>query len=315
MRHAAVRLGTRIERLMRPTLARWGYEPQAALMARLGPIDLRGVMDDPVAALVRTAGLRFVIDIPLERCRGHRAAAFSCQPGAGHPYVETAVGLAQGRVTGYADSPVAQYYRHFQPPSAAAYLGIEPTHDLLRAPAAAMFLPWEEAPAPGVQARRAAALARENASHGRVLGAEHGYHHFGPVSEAKGALEIARLERVLETIRREGFRLLPGPDGLSRARILTSGADFVAMVTSGHHRTAAVAALGHTAAALWPLPGIVRREQAAGWPAVRAGIMSLDQALAVFDRVFAGRQPAALAPGYWQAIGARARPAASTAAE
>lgn len=112
-------------------------------------------------------------------------------------------------------------------------------------------------------------------------------------------MEIGRLASVLERIRAEGFRLLDGPQGLPRARILSAGETFAAVVFNGQHRIAALAALGATAAPVWPLPDTVRREAVLTWPGVQAGLFTPGQALAVFDRILEGRQPDCLGSGYW----------------
>jgi hypothetical protein len=114
------------------------------------------------------------------------------------------------------------------------------------------------------------------------------------VSAAKGALEIARLNRLLRKISEEGFRLLPGRTGLCRALILSSGAEHRAVLAIGQHRAAALAALGDDALPVWPLPQPVRREEVAAWPGVARGVFSPEAALEIFDRVFDGRQPAGL---------------------
>lgn len=281
-------------------LARLGFERRREMLERLPPVDFRGILADPVEALKRAEGLRFVIDIPLLECRGHRAAAFPCVPGHGHPYLETARELLAGSIDGYRGSTLERYYRNFRPETAAENLGIDATNPGLQAHPSVTNLPWDPPPAAGALLSERAAIACENRGHGRALGAEHGYHHFGPVSGEKGALEIERLAAVLERIRSEGFRLLEGRSGLPRAVILSAHGRIRALVTNGQHRVAVRAALGADMLPVWPLPGIVRREAVQTWPAVQAGLFSSTQALAVFDRIFEGSQPACLEAGYWR---------------
>jgi hypothetical protein len=293
------RLARRLRRILRPAAGRLGYVRPDEVLHDLPPADFRGLGLHPAEALARAGGLRFVLDLPLAWCRGHRAAAFACAPGAMHPYLETARALLADGGMAWAGSPLHRFHRHFRPRDAAELLGIEATHPALKAPPEAAFFPWETPPTPEALARRRADLEAENRSHGLALDAGHGFHHFGPVSDEKGRLELTRLTRVLAAIRDEGFRLLPGPSGLCTARILCRGEDWRALVVNGQHRVAALAALGHDAAPMLPLPGPVRREEAETWPGVRAGVFTPAQALAVFDRVFAARQPAALARAYF----------------
>lgn len=308
---AGGRLARRLRRILRPAAGRLGYVLPDEALHDLPPADLSGLGLHPAEALARMRGLRFVLDLPLAWCRGHRAAAFACEAGAMHPYLETARALLEDEGLGWTDSPLFRYYLHFRPRNAAEHLGLEAAHPALEAPPEAAFFPWETPPSPEALAKRRAALEAENRSHGLALDAGHGFHHFGPVSEKKGRLELIRLARILAAIRDEGFRLLPGPSGLCTARILCRGEDWRALVVNGQHRVAALAALGHRTAPIFPLPEVIRREEALSWAGVRAGAFTLAQAHAVFDRLFAARQPPALAPAYFgTAAGAESRAAA-----
>lgn len=296
------RLVRRLRRILRPAAGRLGYVPIDEVLHDLPPADLRGLGLHPADASARTRGLRFVLDLPLAWCRGHRAAAFACEAGVMHPYLETARALLADEGLAWPDSPLFRYYLHFRPRNAAEHLGLEATHPALEAAPEAAFFPWETPPSAEALARRRSALAAENRSHGFSLDAGHGFHHFGPVSEKKGELELVRLARILAAIRDQGFRLLPGASGLCTARILCRGGDWRALVVNGQHRVAALAALGHRTAPIFPLPDVIRREEASNWAGVRAGVFTLAQAHAVFDRVFAARQPPALAPAYFGAL-------------
>ena len=116
-----------------------------------------------------------------------------------------------------------------------------------------------------------------------------------------GATALESIERDLPDVIVTDL-VMPGKDGLARAQILCHADDFVALVTKGHHRVAALSALGHANAPFWPLPEMVRREEATDWPGVRSGIFTLEQALAVFDRMFAGKQVLELATAYLPAV-------------
>ena len=265
------------------------------------PLELRNFGMHPLEAQAHAGDRRFVLDLPLADCRGHRSAAFPCVSDAGHPYLETARSLLARPDVPYEATLLARYYRCFQPNSAAAYLGIEPDKPALRARPECAVFPWEPPPPEAIAVLRRAELERENRSHGADLSFDHGFNHFGPTTPAKGMLEIARLTAILARLQAEGFRLLPGHSGLPRALFLVTGDDWRALITNGQHRIAAAAALGATTAPFWPLPKAIRREEAETWPAVAGGIFTLAQALEIFDRLFAGRQPAALDPAYWTA--------------
>lgn len=72
-----------------------------------------------------------------------------------------------------------------------------------------------------------------------------------------------------------------------------------AIVETGRHRMAALAALGHETAPVWLPSKVVRREEVSAWPGVVAGVFTRKDALAIFGRLFAARQPAALDAACW----------------
>ena len=71
----------------------------------------------------------------------------------------------------------------------------------------------------------------------------------------------------------------------------------VLMIANGQHRLAALTALGNSNCPIIVgvqhdrSPFVVRRGDIDRWPLVRLGVFSRLQALAVFDRIFEGRQP------------------------
>lgn len=65
---------------------------------------------------------------------------------------------------------------------------------------------------------------------------------------------------------------------------------------TGHHRLAAITALGHPFVDIEVnkeiCGGIFRREEAGFWPPVQAGYLTYGEATALFDRMFDGEPPA-----------------------
>jgi hypothetical protein len=264
-------------------------------------VDLRALGLDSEEVVRRAQGARFIIDIPLADCRGQGMLAFPCVPGAGHPMVETARLLLDRPDLTFEATPLCSFYDLHQPQSAADHLGLHNGHaELDRSPAVAAF-PWAAPAPPDEEARRRRLLAQENEKHGADFGPEDGFCHFGPISRRRGAFELDRLRRVLFSIREDGFRFGAGEDGLCAAHLLVDGADRRALIQSGQHRIAALAALGYETAPLWLLPRPIRRNEAGDWLGVRAGVFTVEQGLAVFDRVFAGRQPEPTRPAAFEA--------------
>ncbi|MBP7001009.1 hypothetical protein [Amaricoccus sp.] len=226
------------------------------------------------------------MDAPLAHCRGLGPAAFAITRESGHPLVETCIALLSDPELDYERSPLARFHAAFQPRNAAEIMGLPSSHAGLQGAPETWRFPWMSASARNVQKRK-----RLSPKH-REKGA--GFAYFGPTSPEKGRSDLARLKAVVAAISADGFRLLPGVDGLVRAEILSSGAEWRARVQVGQHRTAALAALGGTAVPIWPQPVVVRREEAADWPAVRDGVVTREEALDIFDRMFEAVQPAAL---------------------
>lgn len=80
--------------------------------------------------------------------------------------------------------------------------------------------------------------------------------------------------------------------------MLDEDRNYAVLVFRGHHRIAALAALGYVEAPIRikmkSAMGIVRRSEVDAWPHVRRGYFTREQALAVFDRLLSGQQPEAL---------------------
>jgi hypothetical protein len=289
-------LRRRLRRGLRSTLASaFDLIPAEDATHLLAPVDLRGLGLDAEAALARAGKARFVIDLPLADCRGNKTMGFPCVPGAGHPFVETARLLLVSPDLPYEQTPLHAFYQRHRPRTAAEHLGLACTHpDLARHPSTTAY-PWAPPPTPNEEARRRARIRAENRRHGLDFGPDDGFAHFGPITARRGRFELSRLRRLVADVRARGFRIGADRDGVCSAHLLIDGAERRALIENGQHRIAVLGALGRRSAPIWVLPHPVRRSQVATWPGVRAGVFTRDQALAVFDRLMAGRQPEALA--------------------
>lgn len=289
-------LRRRLRRGLRSTLAStFDLIPAEDATHLLAPVDLRGLGLDAEAALSRAGNARFVIDLPLADCRGNKTMGFPCVPGAGHPFVETARLLIASPDLPYEQTPLHDFYQRHRPRTAAEHLGVACSHpDLARHPSTTVY-PWAPPPTAREESRRRARIRAENQRHGVDFGPDDGFAHFGPITARRGDFELARLRRLVLGVRDQGFRIGADRDGVCSAHLLIDGAERRALIENGQHRIAVLAALGRHTAPIWVLPRPVRRSQVASWPGVRAGVFTRDQALDVFDRLMAGRQPDALA--------------------
>jgi hypothetical protein len=123
---------------------------------------------------------------------------------------------------------------------------------------------------------------------------------WGPVSEAKAAFEFCRIESVTHSLMQHGFVPKANLGEQIWVRLLTSGRRSVAWVYSGHHRTAALAALGYETAPVYVMRQVFRRDEVSSWPGVASGAFTPEAALAIFDMAFEGRSdpwPGCVLPG------------------
>jgi hypothetical protein len=98
--------------------------------------------------------------------------------------------------------------------------------------------------------------------------------------------EFGWLERALARIRRDGYQ----PERFGFVHVITLRADTDAhLMLDGNHRVAAMAALGESTVRVVQI-GIVRKDAAERWPAVRTDKVSRDDALAIFGAYFRRRE-------------------------
>ncbi len=98
--------------------------------------------------------------------------------------------------------------------------------------------------------------------------------------------EYAHHEESLSAMRTAGY--LPDRFGYITARELR-GERSAYLVTDGNHRLSALSALGHSTVTIRLLRGLaIRRDRAARWPLVDAGLMTKEDALHVFDAYIHG---------------------------
>ena len=71
--------------------------------------------------------------------------------------------------------------------------------------------------------------------------------------------------------------------------------EWAVWIDNGNHRVSAMASLQYEEVPIILRPRkTIRRSEADKWPAVREGVMTEEEAREVFDRIFEGRQPAAV---------------------
>jgi len=231
-------------------------------------------------------------EIPVSRCR---SSLLGFKPDQS-PFFNTLKAYERGR-TSFQQSPLATYYRQFQPKTMADVLGFK-SETLDRFHAMATVMPWSHVH-PHQRFERFCVnssdpgglfLSKEGAQHGLQPGKDYGCQFFGPVSDAHGELEFQRLISVYERISEDGFQ--PQQFGYIHGEFLIDGNNWVWIAIGGKHRFAVLSALGFERIpianrARWSAM-FVRRSEVDFWPNVRNGLFSRDEALDVFDRFMVG---------------------------
>ena len=290
--------------MMKRLLPGWLQGKMVARLERAGffqahrtpPIDFRGMLNDPLEALRRSAGRPVLIDVPLSLCRSLLPVSFPCTRDSGHPLIETALGILEGTVTSNAGSPLQQYFQRFQPANLAELMGLTDKHSCLatRLSPYAFVFPWIGTPGGKTMRRRLGRIHSENKAHHAKMAGKHGWVTCGPVSPEKANLEYSRLASLLAAIQRNGYQRTDDRDGDICGIVLVGDDGYVIGISPGQHRVACLVALGYEMAPVrigHTRTHIVRRNEVKSWPAARDGFYSPEQALEVFDRVYAGRQP------------------------
>lgn len=257
-------------------------------------VDLRGLTDDPLKAAYLSPEQKFLLDVDLDKCLGLHGAAFSCAATGAHPFVRTLRAYAAGLCKDYAGSDLREFYDRFQPESAAQALGLsgDDMHPELSARSAfASTLPWDFLSPQENENVLKSICNQDYADNGFALTADAGWKAWGPVSDEAGEAEFARLLHVFNSLQASGYHRHSALDGDIEGQLLAHGSDYRVMISRGQHRIAALAAVGAGSAPIRLLPKTISRADVRLWPNVERGFFTVEQALAVFDRVFEGRQP------------------------
>lgn len=253
---------------------------------------------DPIALIYRSAGNPILINVPIEHCRLNIFLSLRCTAASPSPFVQTLSDYLSGRVRTYRTSALESFYRHYQPESARDFMGIpmsdNPSLTTL-SPFAAIW-PWSTEDPIVRQSGWRDWTTHENATYGSRLDWTDGNPYFGPVSLAKGEFEYQRSINVLKFMQcnRPQARN-PNQDNISAfclIRQLGTATQARYVINGGNHRVAALVALGRRFVPIQIGPArdpcVIHRQDADHWPAVTRGIITKQEAIAMFDRAFDG---------------------------
>jgi hypothetical protein len=276
-------------------------------LSYMRPLDLRDLKGsvDPMEEVSVTGRRWCIIEVPLTHCR--TSLGFPFTPASLQPFVRTVRSYVNGQASSYSESPLKEYYEHFQPKNIWELLDLsgEPHPDLLKFPPWAYVRPWEKTSLAKKLHARITARTRDNISRGADLSFEHGGTGFGPVSMQKGQLEFRVLARLSESIQRRGYIRNNRPDGdVTAIPLVNERGEVRYVIRSGKHRTAVLTALGFERIPLRiSFLGKSRAAEADHWPHVKDGLFTPEQAATLFQRLFEGRPPRNALPPSWLAGG------------
>lgn len=253
------------------------------------PPELPRLFQNPVDALFHLYGGKpasFVCAI--DRCVAINGLNF--RDDGWHPYTATLLEYARGETSGYQGSSLQHYYERWQPKNIReAFLELPRDRELENAPSHLVNLyPWSAKSVAEADETMKAACYRDHVEHGRpdITVAEHGYNGHGPVSEDVMRLEFDRLVRVYESLAAHGYRREYGD---IRVLAVRRGDEYRFILSGGgHHRTAAMKALGYRTVSVTfnNLPTIFDAADIPRWAQVIDGIWSERMARAYVDHMF-----------------------------
>lgn len=269
--------------------------------------DLRGTGADPLSAYYDHGGGPCLIEVELAHCRWNGFSNLAFGADSDHPLVRTALEFAEGKYTTYEGSYLQWYWSAWKPANLADALELDAAKCnpiLTSTPPIHGIEPW-------AGHHRIEYLLRHRWTERQIYrtlydGGFAPARSCGPKPDWFGERCFEDLCQVFERIRQKGYRS-HAPDTIPYelqhivVSCLERDGEIRMIVINGETRAAVLSAIGYTTApALVHVRShrgtpLVRRADAAEWPLVRAGIFTEAEAVSVFDRVFDGRQPAALA--------------------
>lgn len=254
------------------------------------PKDLREIIVDPIRAKYFARASSFLLYVPPEKCVILRR--YNCS--AGNPFVDTILDYCENNHNTYEGSKLEEYYELFQPANVAELFNLKGNlhPDLVNYPTHAKILPWNNADMKGRIEYLERSIRSENKTRGNDLSLEHGIQDYGPISKEKGELEINRLIKLTESIKKHGYLRSGKFDDDITGVVLVNSDNYKYMIRHGMHRAAVLSALDYKKLPVRVersgIPAFIYRDEVEYWPKVVDGLYTVDQALQVFDLIFEG---------------------------
>ncbi len=213
-----------------------------------------------------------IVDVEIEKCRDNFGFGYGAD--GWHPFVEQIKEMSIRPETKYeGDSPLWKYYFLFRPKSLQAALMGESIIDVSPISDKLLPLPWET---------RFGQTIMENRDQ---------HYFFGPYPTDAGKALTKKLLNHYELAKGSGYHPSAFNDSYISGYLLKTDKDYRFVVCHGHHRLAALAALGYTKIRCSifddkDFPGLVNIQALTKWPHVKNRVYTQEAAKTVFYSFF-----------------------------
>jgi len=233
-----------------------------------------------------------LVMVPIHECRTFGALGAKPRQDGIDPLIRTASEILQNKSQALTTPFIQQFYEVFQPSHAGSLLGLTSSSisaNLTLSPRSFQY-PWNGCCLEYfAQKRTAHALNENQAIHPKTRCRD--WTQNGPVSKEKVEIEIKRMRCLLNDISRNGYVHPSTPrEGIHATPLIDQNvARF--HIGPGHHRFAALVALGWDEVPLVignKSRSRVQRSKVRSWPAVKKHCCTDTEALYIFDRIFHG---------------------------
>jgi len=185
---------------------------------------------------------------------------FSLHPNGWNPYLQTVKEYLSGTVKSYKDSTLYRFYNSFTPEFAGTYLSpsLPSLGPLSKISAHSYILPWSTLTPEERLKSRQKQNREEEKEFSSLFGKKKnisGINKMGPVSLDKGQLEFNRLISLADSIKKQGYKRSLVMD--IEAVALQYKDRILYVISSGFHRSAVLAALGHQSIPLLFKPRLI----------------------------------------------------------
>ncbi|WP_139232962.1 hypothetical protein [Halomonas korlensis] len=256
----------------------------------------KGDCVNPIEAVYASSGNSCLVKVPLDRIVTFNYSAFSLGINGKHPFVRTLKAYEENSQLTAKASPLRWFYDLYQPATASELMDIpRPSYSAFLDLPPLASLPLSSWLSPEKYCEYIKSIyQREDTEQGVKLDEFIGGSQFGPIEPRKLFIEYRRLTHLYDSIKSRGYKPQTGEWMTGTAWI--DEKDWVVMVSTGQHRIACLAALGHESAVVRLQPkkapgGLMLKSFSRHFPSVVNGFHTEEEALAIFDRIISKKSP------------------------